>query len=74
MTKSEKIKKWVEVVIQTEKNSNSSIICPECEVGKLIIKDEIIEGHPVKIDRYFICDNCGKWNVALMSKIVKDGN
>ena len=58
--------KWLEAVKILSKDLTAKIKCPECNKGILIVKDEeIIEWN--KIDRYLICDNCGKWNVITMN-------
>lgn len=58
-------RKWLAAGLKLEKKKNEIVECPECGIGKLIVKDEIISGTN-KIDRYLICDNCGKWNVLTM--------
>lgn len=62
---SDNFKKWVEAGKILELNPNAKIKCPVCSIGTLIVKDELIE-ESSKLDRYMICDNCGKWNVMTM--------
>ena len=62
----EKLKRWLDALKEFEINPNAKIICPECNKGILILKDEPIK-NTNKIDRYIICDSCGKWNVATKS-------
>lgn len=56
-------KKWIEAAKILMEHPHRKVQCPECESGYLIIKDEPIPGRDKMIDRYLICDNCGKWNV-----------
>jgi len=63
----EKTKKWIEAAKILGINPAAEVVCPECGVGKLLCKDEPIEIWG-KIDRYLVCDNCGKWNVMTMDK------
>lgn len=58
--------KWLEAAKVLGKDANQKIIFPECGISHLIVKDELIPNWN-KIDRYLICDNCGKWNVMTMS-------
>ncbi len=60
-------KKWIEAARALIQDKTAKVICPECMNGILIIKDEEIKEWD-KIDRYLICNNCGKWNVITMSK------
>ena len=58
--------KWLEAAKILSNDVSAKIKCPECNQGILIVKDEeMIEWN--KIDRYLICDNCGKWNVITMN-------
>lgn len=65
MESKEKIKKWIDAVKVLESNPLAQVRCPECGVGYLKIKDEVAEKYG-KLDRYMICDNCGRWNVMTM--------
>jgi uncharacterized protein with PIN domain len=56
---------WIEAANILFDNPQEIVSCPECKVGKLKVTDEPIEN---KIDRYMICDKCGKYNVLTMSK------
>ena len=53
---------WVKAAILLSKNPKAKVLCPECQIGYLIVRDEPIEGWD-KIDRYMICDNCGEFNI-----------
>jgi hypothetical protein len=64
---SEESKKWIEAAKQFITNPNVIIKCPECNNGTLKINDAPMEPWN-KIDRYVICDNCGKYNIITMSK------
>ncbi len=64
---SNKSKLWVEAAKQLTINPQLLLKCPECKIGNLQIKDEPIELWN-KIDRFLICDNCGKYNVITMTK------
>jgi uncharacterized protein YbaR (Trm112 family) len=55
-------KQWIDAGLILQRDPLAIVACPSCENGKLIVKDEAIKGTN-KIDRYLICDNCGKWNV-----------
>lgn len=59
-------RRWLEAAKILIKNSTVKIACPECNKGALMVKDE--EFGKTQIDRYLICNNCGKWNVITMSK------
>lgn len=43
----------------------AKVKCPECDTGYLRVKDEVVEKYG-KLDRYMICDNCGRYNVMTM--------
>ena len=64
---SEESKKWIEAAKQLTTNLNAIIRCPECNKGNMKVNDAPIEQWN-KIDRYMICDNCGKYNIITMSK------
>lgn len=59
---SETYKKWIAAAKAFEDDPNAKVKCPECSIGELFIKDEIALEHR-KLDRYLICNYCGKWNV-----------
>jgi len=64
----ETTRKWIEAgrILQTD--TKAIVACPECSIGTLIIKDEpVADGNNQTIDRYLICNNCGKWNVITMN-------
>jgi len=61
----EKSKKWLEAAKILGKDPSQRVVCPECGIGHLQVKDEPIVNWN-KIDRYLICDNCEKWNVMTM--------
>lgn len=56
-------KKWIDAGYILQNDPNAKVPCPECGVGILIVKDEPIGTSGNRIDRYLICNNCGKWNV-----------
>ncbi len=58
-------KKWRDAANILAKNSKAEVVCPECGIGHLKVKDEVVEKYG-KLDRYMICDNCGRWNVMTM--------
>lgn len=58
--------KWLEAAKILIKDPTVKITCPECNKGTLIVKDE--EFSETQIDRYLICDNCGRSEVITMSK------
>lgn len=58
-------KKWAEAAKILAKDTSAMVKCPECGIGNLKVKDELIEKWN-KLDRYLTCDNCGKWNVLTM--------
>lgn len=62
----EKTRKWIEAANMLIENPTAKVVCPECEKGFLQVKDEPIEIWK-KLDRYLICDSCGKWNVITMA-------
>ncbi len=59
-------RKWIEAGRIPQSDPSAVVLCPECGKGHLIVDDVVIEGD--KIDRYLLCDNCGKWNVITMIK------
>jgi hypothetical protein len=61
----ESTRKWIEAAIIFSSDSSASILCPECHIGHLSVsKDEPVWGD--KIDRWIVCDHCGKYNTLLM--------
>lgn len=64
--------KWLEAAKILIKDPKVKIICPECNKGTLIIKDE--EFSETQIDRYMICDNCGRWEVITVGKPKSDNS
>jgi len=56
---------WIEAAKILAKNPKAKFKCPECNVGELMIKDEIMIDKN-KMDRYLNCNHCGKWNVITM--------
>jgi hypothetical protein len=60
------LKQWREAANILAKDVNAKVICPECGIGHLMIKDELVESQN-KLDRYMYCDNCGKWNVMTIA-------
>jgi transcription elongation factor Elf1 len=64
------LKKWREAAKIFAKDVNAKVICPECGIGHLMVKDELVEAQK-KLDRYMICDNCGRYNVMTI-EIPKD--
>ena len=59
-------KGWLEAAKIFATNPHAKITCPECNVGEIVIKDEISKDQK-KLDRYLVCNSCGKWNVITMS-------
>lgn len=59
-------RKWIESGRILQSDTTVKVLCPECDKGHLIVDDVVIEGD--RIDRYLICENCGKWNVITMIK------
>jgi hypothetical protein len=57
-----KTKKWIEAGMILAENPTAIVLCPECEKGRLLVKDAPIKGLN-KVDRYLICENCDKYNV-----------
>ena len=53
--------KWLDAAQILGKDKNAKVQCPSCGIGILIVRDE--EFDETQIDRYLICNNCGKWNV-----------
>jgi hypothetical protein len=61
-----KSRKWIDALLQFEKDPQAKVSCPECDTGFLFVKDVPISQWN-KIDKYLICDSCGKYNVATRS-------
>ena len=62
---------WLDAAKILAENPEAVVNCPECEKGKLKTKDEEIKEWD-KIDRYLICDTCGRYEVLTMTK--RDNN
>jgi hypothetical protein len=60
-------KRWLEAAKVLSKDVTAKISCPECSKGVLLVKDEEIDDWN-KIDRYLICNNCGRWEVITMNR------
>lgn len=65
-----RIKKWIEAGEILAKDPTAIVICPACGKGRLLVKDEPISGLDA-VDRYLVCDNCGKYSVISRLKITK---
>lgn len=61
----ESSKRWIEAAKILGKDATAKVKCPECDIGYLKVKDEVVEKYG-KLDRYMICDNCGRYNVMTM--------
>jgi hypothetical protein len=59
----EKSRQWINALLQIETYPQAKVRCPECDTGFLFIKDVPVPQWN-KMDRYLICDACGKYNVA----------
>jgi len=68
MNMKDKTHKWIDAANILRHNINAKVICPECGIGNLTVKDELIKNWPSKIDRYIICNYCGKYNILTMNK------
>lgn len=72
----EKRKKWLEAAKTLSVNKTANVNCPECQIGFLSVKDVLVK-ESNQVDRYLVCDNCGKWNVItseLKGDSCKNGN
>lgn len=65
MSSPEMSKRWLEAAKILASHPNEKVLCPECGDGYLLVKDERIVGWN-QIDRYLICEKCGKSNVMTM--------
>ena len=54
---------WIKAANTLRENVNARVVCPECNKGRLVVKDELIIDWDNKIDRYMICDYCSKYNI-----------
>ena len=61
----ELISRWIEAAKKLISNPDAIVKCPECHQGTLKVIDEPIPDWN-KIDKYLICDVCGKYNVITM--------
>ncbi len=59
---SQKTQKWLDAAKILREDPDKRIICPNCNVGYLQVKDVIVKEEK-KCDRYLICDNCKAYNV-----------
>ena len=64
----DKKRKWINAANILRENVHAKIKCPECGVGYLYVKDELIPGWENKIDRFMICNHCSKYNIMTMEK------
>lgn len=62
----ERIRLWVEVATALGKDPFAVVKCPECRVGTMFVKDELITDWN-KLDRYIICNACKQYNVMTMA-------
>jgi Zn finger protein HypA/HybF involved in hydrogenase expression len=53
---------WINAAKKLIENKNEQVLCPSCSKSFLLVKDEPIYQWK-KIDRYLICELCGKHNV-----------
>ncbi|WP_341841124.1 hypothetical protein [Chitinophaga caseinilytica] len=65
----EKWKSWMEVAQVLHETPGAEICCPECKVGMLEFKDELIRGLD-KVDGYIFCNGCGAY--AVLSRVSKN--
>ena len=63
-----KIRQWIAAANLLREDTNADVVCPECGIGHLHVRDELIPDWSSKIDRFMICDNCGKYNILTMDK------
>jgi formate dehydrogenase maturation protein FdhE len=59
-------KGWIDAAKILSENPSAKVLCPVCKIGELNVKDEIVISEK-KIDRYLICNTCGKWNVLTIA-------
>ena len=59
----QRIQKWIDAVKVLGEDPSKKVLCPNCNVGYLYIKDVIAEKEK-KCDRYFICPNCNAYNTV----------
>jgi len=57
---------WSKAAIILGHDPDAVVLCPECEIGYLKCKDEVFKSKD-KVDRYMICNNCGRCNVLTMN-------
>jgi hypothetical protein len=58
-----KRQRWIDAAIKLSENKNEQVPCPFCANSFLKVRDEpIIQWK--KIDRYLICELCGKYEVV----------
>lgn len=61
-------KKWLDALKQFTVNPDAKINCLECNKGFLVLKDvPFTSDNRNYIDRYLICDTCGRREVATIS-------
>lgn len=64
-----KTKKWIAAGKLLSLDKEAIVVCPECNDGILIVKDQDIEGNDKLFNRFLICNKCGKYNVITMNKM-----
>ena len=54
---------WLEAAKILARNPEMKLECPSCKIGTIVVKDE---PHGVnKLERWLICDKCGRWETIL---------
>lgn len=62
----EQTRRWLDAAKILMEEPDRKILCSECEIGYLIVKDVPIIDREKMIDRYLMCNHCGKWNEMTM--------
>jgi hypothetical protein len=55
------LRKWLDAAKILGEDANRKVLCPNCNVGYLYVKD-VIWKDGKKCDRYIICPNCNAYN------------
>jgi hypothetical protein len=68
----EKRKKWLLIAKELIKNPHSEILCIDCNLASLYIKDVFLDNKKLEKDfeRHIFCHNCGYRDSILIRKLL----
>ena len=63
-----KTQRWIEAGKLIAENSDTKILCPECEQKNLEVQDIRNEYNPSEFERIMYCSNCGARNILRLKR------